>query len=104
MEGSLTRDQTLRCYCGAVHLSLSAKLDSQSLSPPMKKARLCLFNLVWVVSLLLGSSCTTRPTESQWKQDNARYKEQLKGYPDRESATQEKAHADAARKADNLRK
>jgi hypothetical protein len=70
----------------------------------MKKAHGYLSRLGILSSLLLLSSCATRSTEDQWKNDDARYKEQLKRYPDRESAEQQKSEAAAARKADSLRK
>ena len=70
----------------------------------MKKVCLSILCLGFVISILMLSSCATRATEDQWKLDNARYKEELKHYPDRESPEQQKADAEAARKADSLRK
>lgn len=65
----------------------------------MKKHLVYFVTIVSAVVGTLLSSCATRTSQEQWQSDQTRYEQQLKRYPDRESSDQEKAAAEAARKA-----
>jgi hypothetical protein len=60
--------------------------------------------VVAATAVLSAMSCTTRPNQEQWKDDQTRFDQQSKRYPDRESRLQEKAEAEADRKARALAK
>lgn len=53
---------------------------------------------------LLCASCTSLPPEQVAQNEQTRFKEQMKGYPDRESPQQQKADAEKARKESMLKK